>query len=320
MPELSIIIVNWNSANYLDTCIRTIRENTRGLRYEIIVVDNASYDGSEAVARRHGDSVRFFQSDENLGFARANNLGFRHSVGKTLLFLNPDTEIRGDALVRMNDCLSRLSDAGCLGCRILNADGSVQTSCIQSFPTILNQFLDSEFMRCLWPNSGLWGNASLFLDPKEAVEVEAISGACLMMNRGIFEQIGLFSEDYFMYTEDVDLCYKVRQAGYKNYYIPKATIIHFGGGSSGKKGSNFSAIVMRESRVKFFRKTKGYLYSLMYRISTLIAALVRIAVLATLFPVFMIRKRNDSWKYSFQKWRSILEWSIGFGKYVKTLY
>ncbi len=94
MTDLSIIIVNWNSATYLDTCIRTLCENTEGLNYEIIVVDNASYDGSAGVARRHGNSVRFVQSNENLGFARANNLGYVHSSGKTLLFLNPGDQGR----------------------------------------------------------------------------------------------------------------------------------------------------------------------------------------------------------------------------------
>src|SRR5262249_55515178 len=145
-----------------------------------------------------------------------------------------------------------------------------------SIPTILNQMLDSEFLRARFPTSRLWGMSALFTDQGQSEEVEGISGACLMTKRGVFEEVGSFSTDYFMYAEDMDLCYKIRQAGYNNYYIPEATVIHFGGGSSKKTSSHFSIVLMRESTWKFLKKTRGKLYAMGYRFSMFISALFRL--------------------------------------------
>ena len=132
---------------------------------------------------------------------------------KLCLFLNPDTELVGPAINVLFDHLRALPDAGAVGCKLLNSDGTVQTSCIQSIPTILNQVLDSEASRAKWPRSLLWGMAPLFSASENPEEVEAITGACVMLKREVFEEVGLFSEDYFMYAEDIDLSYKIRKAG-----------------------------------------------------------------------------------------------------------
>lgn len=310
--DLSIIIVNWNSKEYLGACLASIRAYTRDIHYEIVVIDSASFDGAGELLARSYPEVRFIQSDRNLGFAGANNRAVREASGKYLLFLNPDTELIGPAVNVMFDHLRRLPKAGAVGCRLLNGDGSVQTSCIQSFPTVLNQLLNAEFLRGLFPRSPLWGMASLVagLGPDE---VEVLSGACIMMPRGVFEQIGSFSEEYFMYAEDLDLCYKVRKAGYANYFIPDATIIHFGGGSSGKRTTVFPVVMMRAAVWKFLRKTRGAGYGLIYRGSTLVAAALRLVLLAVLWPLYRIRKRPARWSASARKWVAILAWSAGLG-------
>lgn len=314
--DLSIIIVNWNSAAYLDACLRTIRENTAGLEYEIVVVDNASFDGSEEVARHHGKDIRFIQSRENLGFARANNLGVLHSTGKILLFLNPDTEIRGDALVQMYQALSGLSRAGCLGCRILNSNGTLQTSCIQAFPTIMNQILDMEPLRDWTKRSTLWGIAPLFDRSPVPVEVEAISGACLMIRRRVFEKVGAFSEDYFMFAEDMDLCLKVHRAGYRNYYFGEASIVHHGGGSTNKRGGNpFSAVLIRESLKLYMAKFHGKTYSILYLFSIQAASLLRLIALGIAYPLCVVRLMDrERLETSLGKWWSIFLWSIGLNR------
>jgi len=314
--DLSIIIVNWNSREYLGQCIASILSETHGIEYEIVVIDNASFDGSGEMLRECYPQVRFIQSDVNLGFAKANNAAFHQSRGRHVLFLNPDTVLVGPAVNTMLYHLRKLPDAGAVGCKLLNGDKTVQTSCIQPFPTILNQLLDSELLRSLWPTSSLWGNAPLF-GGWDAEEVEAISGACVMMNRGVFDQVGLFCEDYFMYAEDIDLCHTIRQAGRKNYYIPDATVIHFGGGSTGKGSSGFSEIIMRESIWRFFRKTRGGNYGFSYRISTLIAAIGRLALLITIFPLYIFRPDKISWNSSLRKWGAILAWSLGLGDMVR---
>lgn len=310
MPDLSIIVVNWKSAAYLDTCIRTIRENTEGLNYEIVVVDNASYDGSVAVAGRFGEAVRFVQSTENLGFARANNLGATNARAAVLLFLNPDTEIRSNAIHQLYVQFQKISDPGVVGCRLLNSDGSLQTSCVQSLPTVLNQVLDAEVLRNLFPKSGLWGTAA-FYGNEDMAEVEAVSGACMMIRREVFDLVGGFSSEYFMYGEDLDLCFKARRAGFRNYHVGSAIVVHHGGGSSRQARSDLSIIMMRESVRMFLRKSHGVFYSGCYRLILGIAAVMRMAVLILLFPAWAIYRGTRGWSSSFRKWSAILRWGLG---------
>jgi GT2 family glycosyltransferase len=315
--DLSIIIVNWNSKDYLRNCIASIFANTQGIEFEIVVIDAASFDGCDEMLRKCYPQVRFIQSDRNLGFAKANNAAFTISLGRNLLFLNPDTELASSAVKTMYEWLCRLPNVGAVGCKILNADRSVQTSCIKSFPTIMNQFLDSASLRALWPKSHVWGMAALFGTGTVPEEVEAISGACIMLKRSVFEQVGRFSQEYFMYAEDVDLCHKIRQAGYKNLYVPEATVIHFGGGSTQKVLSEFTEIMMRESNWRFLSKTRGKLYGLAYRSATLLCAIARIAVLLILLPGLIVRQGGESCRVSLRKWRAILAWSIGFDDRVR---
>src|SRR5690349_628891 len=244
--DLSIIIVNWNSAEYTIPCVSSILAHTN-LEFEIIVVDNASGDDSCRVIQERYPFVKLVRSPQNFGFARANNLGFQHSSGRILLFLNPDTELRGSAINLMHACLDSSADIGVLGCRLLNSNLSVQTSCIHVFPTILNQVVDIERFRQLFPRLQLWGMLPLFdADPEKPAEVEAISGACQMIRREVFEKVGRFSADYFMYMEDLDICDKVRKIGKKVCYLGAATIVHHGGQSSRKRGGeDFSGPMMK---------------------------------------------------------------------------
>src|SRR5882672_11018398 len=145
--DLSIIIVNWNSAGYVRRCVRSIRRHTRELKYEIIVIDNASFDSCDAALKEDNDDARFIQSRENLGFARANNRAAEAAGGSTLLFLNPDTEVTDASILRLYRALREIPDAGIVGARLLNGDGTLQTSCIQSFPTVINQVLDNDWLR-----------------------------------------------------------------------------------------------------------------------------------------------------------------------------
>ena len=212
--DLSIIIVNWNSKEYLRNCIDSVLLWTSDITYEIVVIDGASFDGCGEMLQRHFPQVRFIQSEKNVGFAKANNVAFRESRGRYILFLNPDTELIAPAVNSLIDYIQKAPNAGAIGCKLLNADRTVQNSCLQAFPTILNQFLDSELLRALWPTSPLWGNAPLFEAQMGPEEVEAISGACILVKRSLFEEVGLFSEDYFMYAEDLDLCYKITKSNH----------------------------------------------------------------------------------------------------------
>jgi GT2 family glycosyltransferase len=310
--DLSIIIVNWNSKDYLQKCISSILSFTSDVDFEIVVIDNASFDGVDKMLKQcYPQQVRFIQSDKNLGFAKANNMAFRVTTGNYILFLNPDTELIDPAINILFSNIQMLPQAGAIGCKLLNADGTVQTSCIQSFPTIINQLFNAEFLRALFPKSQLWGMASLFSAQVGSAEVDVISGACLMLKRSLFEQVGLFSEVYFMYAEDLDLCYKVNQAGFTNYYIPEASVTHFGGGSTEKRPSDFSVVMMRESLWRFMKKNRGMLYCLFYRASTVISAIGRLLLLMILFPLKYFRQSESSRDASLKKWLIILTWSLG---------
>jgi GT2 family glycosyltransferase len=309
--DISIIIVNWNSKDYLQKCIASILEWTSHVDFEIVVIDSASFDGADKMLKQCYPQVRFIQSDINLGFAKANNVAFRSSIGSHILFLNPDTQLIGPAIKILFDDMQILPKAGAVGCKLFNADKSIQTSCIQAFPTLLNQLLNSEFLRALFPKSSFWGMSSLFSASNEPAEVEMISGACLMVRRSLFEQVGGFSEDYFMYAEDLDLCYKIRNAGYLNYYIPSASVIHFGGGSTTKSPSDFSVVMMRESIWRFMKKNRGRIYGSAYRVSVTVSAISRLLLLTLLLPAQYFGKNSASWKGSLKKWWAILGWSLG---------
>jgi GT2 family glycosyltransferase len=314
--ELSIVIVNWNSCEYLKTCIDSIIETVSSVCYEIVVVDAGSFDGCDAMLRDCHPRVRFLQLGQNVGFARANNLAFGISTGRCLLFLNPDTRPVGAAIDTMYLSLAALPDTGILGCRLINADGTLQTSCVQSFPTIANQFLDSEFLRRRWPRSTLWGMAALFADDQSPRQVEALSGACLMISRSTFEHVGGFSEEYFMYAEDMDLAYKVRRAGLRNYYVPAATVIHFGGQSSQNAGNTFAAVMLPEAVRRFLRKTKGEAYSLAYRLMMLLSASGRLCVLGAV----RLGGRGAATATSWRKWYAVLQWTVNCDGIVAKYY
>src|SRR6185437_5827826 len=161
-PNLSIIIINWRSQAFVRDCLTSICANIGSLTHEILVVDNASFDGCEEMVRSEFPHVHFIQSQDNLGFAAANNLAFAQSTGRNILFLNPDTEIRGAAIQELVSALECLPDAGLVGARLLNSDGSLQTTCITAIPIILNQTLNSRYLRRTFPRWKIWGMRALF--------------------------------------------------------------------------------------------------------------------------------------------------------------
>jgi GT2 family glycosyltransferase len=161
----------------------------------------------------------------------------------------------------------------------------VQTNCIQRFPTIPNQVFDYEYLRLRWPSCSFWSIGALFSDKTNPVSVEVISGACMLLRRDVFERIGMFTEDYFMYAEDLDLCYKVKALGLCNYYLGKAQVIHHGGQSSNRVNISNWAIIMRfRAMHKFLVKRQGSLYGLLFRVTMGAAALLRIVVLSLAKP------------------------------------
>ncbi len=316
--DLSIIIVNWNSKDYLLKSIASIEAGTKGIEFEIVVIDSASFDGCDEMLRQLYPHVLFIQSDKNIGFAKANNEAFKVSHGRNILFLNPDTEIEGSAINELYCHLNSLPNAGTVGAKLLNSDGSIQETCIRAFPTILNQALDSNILRSIFPRAGLWGMKHLLSREEFIKEVDAVSGACFMIKSSVFESVGMFSTDYFMYSEDIDLCHKVRKAGLNTYYIPKAVVIHHGGGSSSQTSVNtFSAVMMLESRWRFFQKSRSLRYARLYRFAMFGASVIRVGLLLFTWPAYRLCGREVRSKAVLKKWMARLRWTLGGERWVK---
>ena len=314
MPKVSIIIVNWNSLAYLRECLTSLQESARSAECEIIVVDNASAVDETLAIQAEFPSVLAIRSERNLGFGGANNLGYEHATAPYLLFLNPDTSVLGPAVDVMLDQLQRTAGGGIMGCKLLNTDGSVQTSCIQRFPTILNQVLDIEFLRTRWPLWKIWGIAPLFREDRSVASVEVVSGACLMISRAAFEQVGNFCEDYFMYAEDVDLCYQTRRAGWRVCYTGKASVVHHGGGTSkARKGNAWVAIMQRQAILRFCYKAHGRAYAMAYRAAMGCNAACRLILLALMSPFRKVAAERLIFSPA-SKWLSVLKWATGLDR------
>jgi len=307
---LSILIVNWRSKDFLRRCLSSIDATCASLAPQVVVVDGGSFDGCGEMLAVEFPRVTFIQSPENIGFGRSNNLGFERVTGEAVLLLNPDTELQEGAVSALLQELQRLPAAGILGARLVNSDGSLQTSCVQSLPTPLNQALDSEFLRGLFPRSSLWGVRNVFssVDP---VEVEAVSGACMMLRSHTFRALGGFSPEYFMYGEDMDLCAQVRQLGLKIFHVPRAVIVHHSGGSTVGAFSETSAVIMRESISIFIRKHQGGAAAFAYRLCMAVSSLVRMLLLALPCALSRAASSRDRYCLSLRKWTAILRWSAG---------
>ncbi len=310
--DLSILIVNWNSTNFLQRCLSSIYRNCKDLSLEIIVIDNASFDGCGEMVRTHFPEVQFLQEEENRGFARANNLAFEKSSGRNILLLNPDTEIEERAIQNMVCFLDSEPTAGIVGCKLLNTDLSIQTSCIQPYPTILNQMLDAEILANCFPTASIWGRAPLYLTGERPASVQVVSGACLMVRRGVFESVGQLTTDYFMYAEDTDLCFKVGQAGFKTFYLGNNRVVHHGGQSSSAQSASFFAdLMMRQSLLQFMQLRRGRTYALAYRVGMAVVSFVRLLIVGLGMTFSMRSGRRDSLRHAFKRWTNILGWALG---------
>jgi GT2 family glycosyltransferase len=311
--ELSIICVNWNSLDYLRSCLASIYEHTRTIPFEVIVVDNASVNDSIDDLKEQFPNITIIKNKVNRGFASANNTGFLQSVGKYVLFLNPDTRLCNAAIDIMWEHIKLLKHAGVVGCRILNADLSVQLTSIQKLPTVMNQVFDLEYLQLRWPRCPLWSLSPLFSANLNPVEVEAISGACMLLRREVFEQVGMFSNDYFMYAEDIDLNYKTKRAGFTNYYVAEASIVHYGGGSSSRQTVEYWSTIMKYRAMRrLFEKIRGPLYGSLYRVAIGLAAVARLMALALAYPFANILWKKDRLQSAAAKWRVILGWAMGY--------
>jgi len=239
-PLLSVVIVSWNVREDLRECLRSILgTGDQGLgtgdQVEVIVVDNASTDGTVEMVRREFPQVRLIVNSENIGYTRANNIGIRQSGGKYILLLNPDTIVKPGALRALVECAEAHPEAGVIGAKLLNPDGSIQRSA-RSFPDIGAGLFRNTFLGRLFPNNPFVRRYLLTdFGYDEVREVDWVSGAAMLVRRELFDRIGLLDERFWAYCEDVDLCWRAWQAGFKVLFCPNAVIVHKIGRSSDQR-------------------------------------------------------------------------------------
>jgi len=225
---ISVIIVNYNVKPFLQQCLVSLQRAMGDIPHEIIVVDNHSVDGSPAMLKEQFPEVRVIVNRYNLGFSRANNQALAQAHGKYLWLLNPDTLVQEDTPARLLEVMESDPRIGILGCKILNPDGSLQLACRRSFPTLWVAFTKLIGLAKLFPKTRLFGRYNLtYLDPDKAYEVEAISGSCMFVRAEAMQEVGLLDEEFFMYGEDLDWCFRFKQAGWKGFYTPSTSIVHY---------------------------------------------------------------------------------------------
>lgn len=309
-PLISVVIVNWNSLSFLERCLETVFADDSVPRLDVIVVDGGSFDGSDQfLADQYPKQVRFIQADNNIGFARSNNLALPYIRGQYLALLNPDTEIIHGTWVELIETHKKLENPGILGPKLLNTDGSHQKSGVQALPTPLNQIFDSNILRRLFPRSRLWGTYEAYRSERP-LSVQALSGAFMFMKSSTFRAVNGFDESYFMYAEDMDLSKRIHDSGKLNYYVPKVSTVHHGGGSSSTAPSDFSTKAMCVSLHHFMARHYGQASANRYKIGMKTSSIVRLSFLN--LAIFLFPKENViSTKLfnSIQKWNTILKWS-----------
>ncbi len=254
MKTLSIIIVNYNVRDFLMHALESIQRAVVTIPHEIFIVDNASVDGSVEMVKNRFPDVNLIENQINKGFAAANNQAMKASSGEFIVLINPDTVVQEDTFSRLIEFMEKNPDAGAATCKILNPDGSFSVDSRHSIPTPMTAFWKQIGFSRLFPKSKIFAGYNLtYLDENEIYPVDAISGSFMFIRRAAFEKVGYLDEDYFMYCEDVDYCYRITRSGWKVYYAPVSDIIHYKGESTKKNNLDY-VLNFNKSLYLFYKK------------------------------------------------------------------
>ena len=230
--RLSVVFLSYNTRDLTEQALRTVLDAAEGMEVEIFVVDNASHDGSADMVAEKFPAVKLLRNEDNVGFAAGNNVALRQVVGEYVLIINTDTIVRRDTLRALAGFLDEHPEVGACGCKILDPDGTLQLDSRRGFPSPMAAFCKMSGLSRLFPDHPSISRYHMtYLDPEQTAEVEVLSGSCMMVRKAAMDQVGLLDEDYFMYGEDIDWCYRIHKAGWKIFYVPTTEIIHFRGES-----------------------------------------------------------------------------------------
>jgi O-antigen biosynthesis protein len=283
--DISVIIVNYNVKDFLLQCLRSVENSSKGLDVEIIVVDNHSSDGSVEMSKSVFPDVKYIELEENIGFARANNLGIERAEGRYVLILNPDTILDENTLNIMFDYMEKNSEVACSGCKVLNPDGSFQLACRRGFPTPWASFSKLFGLQKLFPNSRIFAKYNqTFRSVDESYYIDAVVGAFMFCRRDALLEVNGFDTDFFMYGEDIDLCYRLSKAGWKISYVHTTSIIHYKGEST--KRSSLNEIKLFYDAMKIFSNKH-------YSGSSVFLLFLRLGIFLRSILAYANKKRRD---------------------------
>lgn len=269
MLALEISIVNHNNCQLLEECLASIFENTHEIKFAVSVIDNASSDVSVRMVRRKFPQVNLIENKIRRGFSANQNQILKNSKARYILLLNNDTKVLGDAFSEMVKFMDTHKDVGIVGCKVLNPDGTLQFSA-RTFPSpdiriLMAGFFHNTFLKKLFPENPFTKRYLLLdWDHQNIREVDWVSGCCMMIRKELLDKIGYLDEQFIMFVEDVDICYRARKNGYKIYYLPDSQIIHYGGVATSQKAVRM-IIEHHKSMYKFYKKhymVKGRLKSI----------------------------------------------------------
>lgn len=293
--DLSIIIVSWNTKQYLRKCVKSVYREIPDISFEIFVVDNASEDGSSDMVRKEFPHVKLVCNEENVGFAKANNQAIEQSRGRYILLLNPDTEIMGNCLGIMFKFMEFHPDVGASGCKFFDGNGQLNHfRSAKKFPTPWTRFFHEISLDRKFPGIKLFGSFSMMdWDRGDEREIDVVSGAFLFIRRDTIEEVGLLDERYFLLAEDIDWCYRTKKKGWKIMFNPDARIIHHGGKSIDQsKITRVKHAIF--SNLLYFQKHHSRFDSLSFRFLTSLSNLMKL--ISWIFKFLFFKNKKFSLK------------------------
>jgi len=293
MPQFSIIILTWNSEEFIKNCLKSIFSTKGSIDLELIVVDNASEDGTVEIIKEFGPEVRLIFNRKNLGYAKGNNQGIEIAQGEYILFLNPDVVLKENTLKLMLDFMDEHSEFGStgeeiagLGPQLLNIDGSIQPSC-REFPGFSILFWEITGLSYLFPKSRIFGRWRMgYFDFQSLKEVDQPMGSCLLLRRKVLEKVGVFDERFPIFFNDVDLCYKIKKNGEKLYFFPEAKAFHHKGGSTLKVKPK----MVLSSHLSFFRFLNKYKKGFLNKILVCFSGFILLLTALFRITFYILRK------------------------------
>lgn len=281
-PDLSVIIVNWNTKELVLNCLESFYRTVKGLTFEIFVVDNGSTDGSPDSVRRRFPKIELIQNQRNLGFARANNEALRRSKGRYVLLLNTDVILTHGAVEKLVEFMDGNPTVSIAGGQLINMDGSKQNS-FDNFPSLAAEVFNKSLLRILFPKR----YPSKRVDYSIPIDVHSVIGACMIVRSCSIQEVGLLDEDYFFFLEETDWCYRMRSRMWRVCHVPQAEIIHLQG-KTAHVVKDRAKIEYYRSLYLFFKKHKGIVESVMLRgiLFTRFCVDFLLALLSCLFTAF----------------------------------